>query len=86
MREYLAAFDGQMVLLDPPEMFDKAILGTTERDGGYVAAYDADKIREILRTEQDMEDPEEAYEFYSYNIEPLSGMPQGPVFIERLAL
>ena len=86
IRDYLAAMDEEMILLDPPEMYDRAILGTTDTDGGTRAAYSVTKILEILHKEQGMEDPLEAYEFYAFNIQPLTHMPQGPVFIEGVDL
>lgn len=33
-----------------------------------------------------MEDPMEAYEYYSFNIAPLCNMTKGPLFIEKVIL
>lgn len=62
----------------------KAIIGTAEVAGrGTVAAYDVDKVRQVLIEDQEMTE-EEAEEWLGYNILGAFVGPGTPVFIQRL--
>ena len=67
IREELAEHNEEMLFLDPPEQFDKCLVGVVNRYGMEpVACYDYEKIIDML-----MEDGcthEEAIDYFEYNI------------------
>lgn len=65
-REHLSDLYGELVFLDPPEMFDDCIVGISQNSVGHTfVAYSYGKIIEKLK--EDMSE-EEAIEYFDYNI------------------
>jgi len=61
--------------------YDDAIIGVTYRDGVNVVVYDRTKVLQIL--EKDMS-PDDALEFFEFNIAGAYVGPQTPIFLETL--
>lgn len=69
-----------VILLDPREIFDDALIGLTEGHGGTRAVYDSAKCVQQLMTGADGMSYEEAEEFFSFNT--LGAYIEGyPVFV-----
>lgn len=78
--EEVAEYNEEALIVDG---FDKAIIGVAERINlGPVAAYDVEKILEILM-ERDEMDYEEALEYFQYNIIGSWMGDYTPVFIYK---
>lgn len=76
--------DAEMVILEPREKYDDAIIGVVERFGipGPVICYDREKVLHV--NIDDGMDEEEALEFYEFNTLG-AWMGEGtPVFLEKL--
>lgn len=70
-----------VILLDPREIFDEALIGLTEGHGGTRAVYDSEKCIEQLMSGDGMS-YEDASEFFSFNT--LGTYVEGyPVFVRR---
>lgn len=77
--DHISEVSPEALLLDG---FDDAIIGLAERINlELVAAYDVEKILEIIRTRDGMS-YEEAYEYYEYNIKGAWMGDYTPVFVE----
>lgn len=86
VREMIFSMDDEgVILLDPREIFDEALIGITEGHGGTRAVYDSEKCIEQLMGDQDSGDGmsyEDASEFFSFNT--LGTYVEGyPVFVRR---
>lgn len=80
-REAIAELYGELLFLDGCE-FDAAILGVAQRlDGLLVVAYDTELVLSVLQ--QDMS-PEDALEFFEFNVAGSWLGPQTPMFVDRL--
>lgn len=78
--EEVAEYNEEALII---EGFDRAIIGVAERINlGPVAAYDVEKILEIL-VERDEMDYEEALEYFQYNIIGSWMGEHTPVFIYK---
>lgn len=83
IRQTIAEIDPELVLLDPPEAYDKCILGVASRIGqDDCIAYDRDKVIQELMS-QGM-DEEEAEDFFSFNIAGAYVGTRTPIFIDLL--
>ena len=71
-----------MMLLEPREIYDKAIVGMVERINLNVFCYDSVEILLILQNEFWMT-AEEAVEHYEYNIRGSFQGANSPVFLEK---
>lgn len=70
------------LFLDPPEIFDKCIVGLAERAGGMSAvAYDRDKCIKALMA-QNKWDRDEAVEWFEFNTASAFIGDRTPVFID----
>jgi hypothetical protein len=80
VREWLdEGFEGQILLADG---FDDALIGCAYSPGrGYVAVYETEKCVEIL--EGRGMTPEEAMEFFEFNVEGSDVGPRTPVYLNR---
>lgn len=76
----LEQVDGEELLF--ADGYDDAILGVVYRDGTNVVVYDRTKVLQIL--EKDMT-PEEAVEFFEFNVAGAYVGPQTPIFLELLS-
>ena len=78
-REILSELYGDdLLFMDGPE-FDEAIAGIAERaDGNHVVAYDTLRVLDIL--EKDMT-PDEAREYFDFNISCAWVGPKTPVYL-----
>lgn len=77
--DHIGEVSPEALLLDG---FDDAIIGIAERINlGPVAAYDVEKILEIMCTRDEMT-YEDAYEYYEYNIKGAWMGDYTPVFVE----
>ena len=66
--EELAGVDPEILLLEPRDVFDTAVLGYVERFGQEtIACYDYDQVMDCLQKDMDM-DHSSAEEWFSYNI------------------
>lgn len=65
MEHRLAEDDG--LLLEPRDQYDQALIGLAHRDGRAVAAYDTERVLDIL---QDMNgwERDEAMEWFEFNM------------------
>lgn len=77
--EYL---DGDTLLFLDPEYFDEAIIGVAQRAGGlFAVAYSEPKVIDLLIKNERM-DPDEAMEWYQFNILDAYMGEETPVFID----
>ena len=66
--ETLAEVDPEILLLEPREVFDSAVLGYVERCGQEpIACYDYEGVMDALRKGMDMDDTQ-AEEWFSFNV------------------
>lgn len=80
VRESLAAIDPKILMLDG---FDEAVIGHTENaDGETIAVYSREKCLEKL-TADGME-PDDAEEFFSFNVEGAHMGPRTPIIVTSL--
>jgi hypothetical protein len=78
--EYLGG--DQLLFLDP-EYFDEAIIGVAQRAGGlFAVAYSEPKIIALLIKHQQMS-PDDALEYYQFNILGAYMGEETPVFIDE---
>jgi hypothetical protein len=83
VRANLADLYGDDLLFMDEAHFDEAILGVAERaDGNHVVAYDTVRVLRIL--EQDMT-PDEAREYFDFNISCAWVGEKTPVYITSLS-
>lgn len=79
-RELLRDMDPDLVFLDPPRVFDGAILGVMERCGSEpVVAYSTKKI--LLALERGGMESEDALEHFEFNIAGAYVGPRTPMFL-----
>lgn len=76
----LEQVDGEELLF--ADGYDDAILGVVYRDHVNVVIYDRTKVLQIL--EKDMS-PEDAVEFFEFNVSGAYVGPQTPIFLEMLS-
>ena len=77
----IAEFHGEGVILI--DGHDDAIIGTGFIGGDLHVFYNSDKIIKTLMESSGMTNTD-ADEFFDFNIEPLSNMQGGPIFIEPI--
>lgn len=83
VREYIASYDPEIMLLDPPHQFDKCVVGIARRCGMEdCAVYDAEMV--IAALEEEGMSHEDAVEWYDFNIEGAYLGPKTPLFLSRL--
>jgi hypothetical protein len=84
IRERLSATYDSLVLIDPPGTFDALIIGVVQRPDSeqFAVIYDTQEIIETLMADGNSS-REEAEEWFDFNILPLTGLPAGPLFMER---
>jgi hypothetical protein len=84
IRQIIAEIDPELVLLDPPDAYDKCIIGIASRIGQEdCIAYDRDKvIRELMSDGMNEEDAED---FFSFNIAGAYVGARTPIFIDGLS-
>lgn len=75
----LEQVDGEELLF--ADGYDDAILGVIHRDGVNIVVYDRTKVLQIL--EKDMS-PEDAVDFFEFNVAGAYVGPQTPIFLEIL--
>ena len=81
VREAVAAHIDDALFLDPPEMYDRCIIGIGERFGGVqCVAYDRDKCIEMLMKDMSWEDAEE---YFSFNVIGAWVGDQTPIFVSK---
>lgn len=80
VREKLCeTYGDDLLFMDGPE-FDEAILGVAERAGGQtVIAYDVGRVLEVLERQMP---PDEAREFYDFNIACAWVGEKTPVYVD----
>lgn len=84
LRDRLIEFlDEESLFLGDGDEFDRAIIGTTVRDGNTVVVYDVDLVIECLMN-QGM-DREEAEEWYGFNIECAYMGPYTPIYVRSIS-
>lgn len=77
-------FQDDMIFLDPPEQYDKFIAGVVENhNGNFVPIYDGGKVIESLIHDSQMS-PDEAREYFDFNIEGAKFGDQTPMFLWRV--
>ena len=74
-----------LMMLEPREFFDEAIVGVVERINLTAFCYDTQKVLEIVQARQYGEgcSPEEALEHFEYNIRGSYVGEHSPVFLDR---
>ena len=74
-----------LMMLEPREFFDEAIVGVVERINLTAFCYDTQKVLLIIQARQYGEgcSPEEAEEFFEYNIRGSYVGEHSPVFLDR---
>ena len=74
-----------LMMLEPREFFDEAIVGVVERINLTAFCYDTQKVLEIVQSRQYGEgcSPEEALEHFEYNIRGSYVGEHSPVFLDR---
>lgn len=81
IREYLHTLEEEVLLLEPASM-DAAITGLVSRaDGLHAVCYDTQKVIEVLIAEGMA--PEDAEEFFDFNIAGAYLGANTPVFLDR---
>ena len=75
----------ELMMLEPREFFDEAIVGVVERINLTAFCYDTQKVLLIIQSRQYGEgcSPEEAEEFFEYNILGAYVGEHSPVFLDR---
>tara|TARA_R110000824_G_scaffold94837_2_gene228511 strand:+ start:566 stop:820 length:255 start_codon:yes stop_codon:yes gene_type:complete len=77
----MVEIDPEILLLEPREQFDEALVGYVNRFGQEtIACYDYDLVMEALQTHQDMS-YEEAVEWYHFNMIGAWAGERTPCFI-----
>ena len=71
-----------LMMLEPREFFDEAIVGVVERINLTAFCYDTQEILDILNRDHDLT-PEEALEHFEYNIKGSYVGEHSPVFLDR---
>ena len=74
---------GGVILIDG---HDDAIIGTGFIGGDLRVFYNSDKIIKTMKESSSGMTHTDADEFFDFNIEPLSNMQGGPIFIEPIKL
>ena len=72
-----------LMMLEPREIYDKAIVGIVERINLTALCYDTQEILDILAQPEFKMTPEQAMEHFEYNIRGSSGGEHSPVFLDR---
>lgn len=74
-----------LMMLEPREFFDEAIVGVVERINLTAFCYDTQKVLEIVQSRQYGEgcSPDEAKEHFEYNIRGSYNGEHSPVFLDR---
>ena len=74
-----------LMMLEPREFFDEAIVGVVERINLTAFCYDTQKVLEIVQARQYGEgfSPEEALEHFEFNIRGSYVGEHSPVFLDR---
>lgn len=80
----IAEFHGEEVILI--DGHDDAIIGTGFIGGDLRVFYNSDKIIKTMKESSSGMTHTDADEFFDFNIEPLSNMQGGPIFIEPIKL
>jgi hypothetical protein len=84
IRQNIAEIDPELVLLDPPEAYDKCILGIASRIGqDDCVAYDREKVIKELMSQGMSE--EDAEDFFSFNIAGSFVGTRTPIFIDMMS-
>lgn len=73
----------EAVLLEPREVFDKAVVGVARRINLVVACYSRDKIIDCLQQDQGLEG-DDAHEWLEYNIEGAWCGEHTPIILEEM--
>lgn len=82
VREYLDSLDCDISILEP-STFDVAIMGLVPAPNGELAlCYDTNKVLAVLRA--DGMAPDEARDYFEFNIENAHVGPNSPVFLDPL--
>ena len=71
-----------LLFLEPREFFDEAIVGVVERINLTAFCYDTQEILDILNRDHDLT-PEEALEYFEFNIRGSYVGEHSPVFLDR---
>ena len=71
-----------LLFLEPREIYDKAIVGVVERINLTAFCYDTQEILDILNRDHDLT-PEEALEYFEFNIRGSYVGEHSPVFLDR---
>lgn len=79
LRDFLSEANPSALFIGTSTEFGPAILGTAERDGNTVVVYSRERIIDCL-IEDGME-PEDAEEWFSYNIEGAHMGAHGPIIV-----
>jgi len=84
IRTHLAEeFDDELLLLDPPEVFDRCIVGVATRCGMQpVVVYDREQVLDSLMLGG--LDREEAEEFFDFNTAGAYVGPRTPLFLTKV--
>ena len=72
-----------LMMLEPREIYDEAIVGVVERINLTAFCYDTQEILNILAKPEYMMTPEEALEHFEYNIKGSYVGEHSPVFLDR---
>ena len=71
-----------LMMLEPREIYDEAIVGVVERINLTAFCYDTQEILDILNRDHDLT-PEEALEYFEFNIRGSYVGEHSPVFLDR---